>query len=365
MLVEPHASHNTGCENGHHDNCQNDRFPDMALAGVAFFQCLPVICPLTALRHKCVDQNNYNDSPDHHVRAKASFHAESRVVEDAVARGGRFQLKDGILGHDAAVGKAEHDTLGEVPGRMGPNRRPEAVPVIHDQREQDADQENLKKAQLRDAGIAHMQRHEDQRIHEHRNDRPAVAPAKLLVQVAPIYNFFRAGLNQNTDQEGEKGYRSKSAVGKLDISHDDGQKDAGPVQAKTEQDTCQDRFQVIPVAVVQKGFPHRPVILKEKDNDHECDPNSVEFKIFQQKLHAVRIAEQLHSDRCRRDNRFIQDKTQERSEQCENDRQHRCNRDYIRPASARAQERFLFLYAHGRLFLGGRLSACRCCLSSH
>ena len=92
----------------------------------------------------------------------------------------------------ADAGESEHNALGEVPGGVRPDHGPEAIPVVNDKREQNADQKYLQKAQLGHAGISHMQRHEYQCISDHGNCRPAVPSAQLLIEITPVYNLLRA-----------------------------------------------------------------------------------------------------------------------------------------------------------------------------
>ena len=289
MIVYPPCTENARGSERSNDRSQDYRFPIVILSGIAHLSLCPVIHLLATLCHEPVNQHDDDRRRYDHVGADTSFNTETRVIENSIARRGGFELEDGILRHNAAVGQAEHDALGEIPGCVRPDHGPKAVPVINDQREQNADQEDLQKAEFRHAGISHVQGHKDQGVHKDCDGRPAISPAQLLIEITSVHDLFRARLDHHAQQKYKEDLRVKSAVGQLDIPHDDRHQDAESVHAKSEQDTGRDRFEVVAVSVIKESFPHGPVALKEQGHQNECDPYSIKVKILKKERHAVRI----------------------------------------------------------------------------
>ena len=133
MIVDPLYTEVNCRKSRRHDDRQYNRFPDVALTCIALLHLLPVVHLLAPLCRKCVDQDHQDNNTDDHVRAQTSLDAEACIIEDTVARGSCFELEDRVLGHNSAVGKAEHNTLGEIPCCVGPDRCPEAVPVVNEE----------------------------------------------------------------------------------------------------------------------------------------------------------------------------------------------------------------------------------------
>ena len=153
MVIDPFYGEVAAHYDRDHNDGQDHCLPVVVLACIPLLCLCPVIHPLTAFCRKSVDQHDDNDCRDHHVCAKTSLDAEARIVEDAVTRRCGFEFEDRILGHNAAVGQAEHDALREVPGCVCPDHRPKAVPVVDDQGEQNADQKDLQETKPRHARI--------------------------------------------------------------------------------------------------------------------------------------------------------------------------------------------------------------------
>ena len=65
------------------------------------------------------------------------------------------------------------------------------------------------------------------------------------------------------------------------------------------------------MSVIEESLPHGPVALKEQDHQHEYDPDSIEIKILKKELHAVRVAQKIHTDLVRGYDPSVQDKAQE------------------------------------------------------
>ena len=217
MISVPPGSQHYRSQDRDHNDRQDYRFPNVLSVITYRFQLLPVVSLLTALSRKSIDQDHNDQHTDHHVRTETSLDTEACVVENAVPCRGCLELKDGILGHNSAVGQAEHNALREVPGCVCPDNGPKAVPEINDQREQHTDQEHLQQSQLRDTRISKMQGHKYQCVEQNSDDRPAVSSAQLLVQIASVNDLLRAGLDHHTEQEGEKEKRVEFIEVKMNI----------------------------------------------------------------------------------------------------------------------------------------------------
>ena len=94
MIIYPFPGKQTRCCESRHDQGQYYCFPIMVLSGISYLGFRPVIHPLSALCRDPVDQDDNNSGRYHHVGAHTSFHAETRVVEYAVARRSSFKFKD-------------------------------------------------------------------------------------------------------------------------------------------------------------------------------------------------------------------------------------------------------------------------------
>ena len=178
---------------------------------------------------------------------------------------------------------------------MRPDRCPKTVPIVDDQREEDADEEHLRQAPRRNARIWHVQRHEDQRVAEDRDHRPAISPAQFLVEIAAVNDLLRSRLDPHAEQENEKDQRPEFVEGELDVSHDDRHQNTEPVRTESQKDTGQDRLEIVAVPVVEIGFPHGPVAFKDRGDQHEQDPDPDEVKILKQERNSVLVAQKPHS----------------------------------------------------------------------
>ena len=97
MLFQPQVRKDACGDHGSHDECQNDRLPNVALAGISGLQLFPVVHPFSALGHKGIEQNQKDHSADHRVGAKAPLDAETGIVEQSVTCRCGFKLENGIF----------------------------------------------------------------------------------------------------------------------------------------------------------------------------------------------------------------------------------------------------------------------------
>lgn len=99
------------------------------------------------------DDDGHTGGDEHDAGERRALNAKADVVGKAVHGVRRVKLEHGV-GHDkAAVRQAEEDILREIPRGVNSERAPEAVKIIHDEREQHTHGENIEAGQQRDAGV--------------------------------------------------------------------------------------------------------------------------------------------------------------------------------------------------------------------
>ena len=211
-----------------------------------------------------------------------------------------------------------------------------------------------------------MQRHEDQRIDKNCDHRPAISSSQFLVQVASVYDLLRAGLDHDTEQKDKEDCRSEFVKREFDIPIDTGHQYAETVHAESQQNACQYRFQVVAVSIVKERLPHGTVVLKERDHDHEYDPDAKKVKILHQEFHTARIAKKVQRKLPCRKHSVRKDRADNRSHKNHNYGQQSGDQKNICPAAACAKKRFVdclrlrsLLYLRHLCFHCAIL--CRCC----
>ena len=71
---------------------------------------------VTSLRFSPVDhKQDDRDKNDQAGCSDTAFHAESRIIKQAVPGRCSIEFKEGIFGYDPAVGQPEDDVLGKIP----------------------------------------------------------------------------------------------------------------------------------------------------------------------------------------------------------------------------------------------------------
>lgn len=238
-------------------------------------------------------KNHHNDHThrrQNQHRPDTSLDTELRIVKETSSRGSHIQPEHGIPGDNTAVRQPENNILGKIPCRMHRDRRPQAVIIVDKKPIEHADNNDLGNCRGIDSGISHMQSRKEKCAHRNRHPGLSVTSSELLIQIAPIHQFLRTGLNKDRDKEQKKKLNVDPVKREHNVSLECGNKSAGSICRKTEQNTQQRPADIAPVLSVCKAAENRPVSSKNKRTDHKSRPDSDKTHILIQKGSYIRVS---------------------------------------------------------------------------
>ena len=167
---------------------------------------------------------------------------------------------------------------------------PQAVKIIHKEREQNSYNNDLRDADRRHPRIEQMQGCKCHRVADDGYPRIFISSAKLLVQIASVNDLLRSGLDHDHEEEGKKERRIESVEGENNVSEDPGHDNAESVYSKAEKQADCCPAKVHPIPAESKRPQHRPVILKNTGCQEKRDPYAEKVKIHEQKFCRVLIS---------------------------------------------------------------------------